>query len=252
WEHSNDNHMGGGNVPGKAITDFHDANLAAGARSIITLPAAGYVSRDKKGAVSQAETAPSPRWAKVVHEKGAPFPAAPDTTDNNVYTDEFVDMLVKKYGAATGERGIKHYSVDNEPGLWSHTHPRIHPDTTGAAELVEKTVAVAKAVKKIDPMGEVFGGVFYGYAAYQSLQNAPDWESLNAGNKYAWYLEYFLDEMKKASDLAGKRLLDVLDIHWYPESTGDLRIIEVGATSPKDNAARVQAPRSFWDSTYAE
>src|SRR5690606_37676454 len=93
---------------------------------------------------------------------------------------------------------------------------------------------------------------FYGYAAYQSLQNAPDWESLNAGNKYAWYLEYFLDEMKKASDLAGKRLLDVLDIHWYPESTGDIRIIEIGATSPKDNAARVQAPRSFWDSTYAE
>src|SRR5690606_5141700 len=125
WEHSNDNHMGGGNVPGKAITDFHDANLTSGARSIITLPAAGYVSKDKKGAVSQAETAPSPRWAKVVHEKGAPFPAAPDTTDNNVYTDEFVDMLVKKYGAATGERGIKHYSVDNEPPVVAYASP--HP-----------------------------------------------------------------------------------------------------------------------------
>lgn len=251
WQNSSDSFLGGGNVPGKAIIDFIDASRIAGEQTLITLPAAGYVSRDKKGTVAESEAAPSPRWAKIVHEKGAAFAQVPDTTDGVVYTDEFVALLKGKYGDA-GAGGVKYYSVDNEPGLWMHTHPRIHPDTTKAVELIEKTAALATAVKKVDPMGEIFGGVFYGYGDYQNLQNAPDWGSVNTGGKYAWYLEYFLDEMKKASDKAGVRLLDVLDIHWYPEATGDHRITEANATTVKDRAARLQAPRSLWDSAYVE
>jgi mannan endo-1,4-beta-mannosidase len=87
---------------------------------------------------------------------------------------------------------------------------------------------------------------------YHSMQNAPDWNTVNAGNKYGWYIDYFLDAMKKASDQAGKRLLDVLDLHWYPEAAGDNRITEAGATTAKDRAARLQAPRSLWDNAYTE
>jgi mannan endo-1,4-beta-mannosidase len=58
--------------------------------------------------------------------------------------------------------------------------------------------------------------------------------------------------MKLASDKSGKRLLDVLDIHWYSEATADHRINVVAAQTDKDRMARMQAPRSLWDSTYAE
>lgn len=257
WQNSSDSYLSNSAAPGKVITDFHDANLKVGAHSLITMPAAGYVSKDKNGTVSQAETAPSARWAKVVHEKGAPFTATPDVADANVYSDELVDFLVKKYGSSATDNGIKHYSIDNEPGLWPSTHPRIHPDKTGAVELVQKTVGLAAAIKKGDPQGEIFGGVFYGYNDFASLQDAPDWpaikkQSEDAGRPYAWYLDYFLEEMKKASDAAGKRLLDVLDIHWYSEANGDARITEAAATSAKDREARVQAPRSLWDSAYTE
>jgi mannan endo-1,4-beta-mannosidase len=252
WQHSSDNLYGGGLVPGKAMMDFHDQSLANGQQSVISLPAAGYVAKDKKGTVTEAETAPSARWVKVVFEKGAAFSATPDTNDNAVYTDEFVALMKAKYGAADAANGVKRWAVDNEPALWPYTHPRLHKDTTRAAELVEKTTALALAVKKVDPQAEIFGGVFYGYMEYLSMQNAPDWKTVNAGNKYSWYIDYFLDAMKKASDQAGKRLIDVLDLHWYPEAAGDHRITGADATTDKDRAMRLQAVRSLWDAAYNE
>ncbi len=56
--------------------------------------------------------------------------------------------------------------------------------------------------------------------------------------------------MKKAETQSGKRLLDVLDLHWYPEAYGDNRITNSGANSANDKAARLQAPRTLWDSNY--
>jgi hypothetical protein len=252
WLNSSDNLMGGGLVPGKSMTDFHDKSVAAGQQSVITLPAAGYVSKDKKGTVDTSQKAPSSRWVKVVFEKGSAFATMPDTTDDAVYTDEFVALMNGKFGDAASKNGVKRWEVDNEPALWPYTHPRIHPAPTGAAELVQKTTGLATAVKKVDPQCEIFGGVFYGYAEYANMQSAADWGTVNAGNKYAWYIDYFLDAMKKASDQAGKRLIDVLDIHWYPEATGKARITDGSATAAEDRAARLQAPRSLWDASYKE
>ena len=252
WQNSSDGYMGGGEVPGKAITDFHDKSLATGATSLVTLPAAGYVSKDKDGTVTEAQAAPSARWVKVVYAKGKPFSATPDVNDGEVYTDEFVDLLVKKYGGAGSDKGIRYYSVDNEPGLWRDTHPRLHPAAVTGLELVQKTVGTATAVKKVDPKAEIFGGVFFGYGDYANLNNAPDWDALKAAGKYAWYIDYFLDEMRKASEKAGTRLLDVLDIHWYSEAMGDHRINVAAATTDKDRVARMQAPRSLWDSAWVE
>ncbi|MBW8889988.1 MAG: endoglucanase [Fibrobacteres bacterium] len=249
---SSDSFLGGGLVPGKAMTDFHDKSVAAGQQSVLTLQAAGYVAKDKKGTVDSSQTAPSARWVKVAFEKGSAFATTPDTTDDAVYTDEFVSFMNGKYGDATAKNGVKRWEVDNEPALWPYTHPRIHPAATGAAELVQKTTALATAVKKVDPQCEIFGGVFYGYAEYANMQSAKDWGTVNTGNKYNWYIDYFLDAMKKESDQAGKRLIDVLDIHWYPEATGTARITDGAATSAEDRAARLQAPRSLWDSTYKE
>ncbi len=249
---SSDSYLGGGEVPGKAMTDFHEKAVAEGASTVITLPAAGYVSKDKQGTVSEAEVAPSARWAKVVFEKGKPFTATPDVNDGEVYTDEFVDFLVKKYGGASAAGGVRHYEVDNEPALWPTTHPRIHPVKPTCQELVDKTAALSIAVKKVDPQAQIFGGVFYGYGEYQDFQGAVDWKTVNPNGKYAWFIDYYLDQMKLASDKAGKRLVDVLDLHWYSEAAGDNRINAVKATTEKDRVERLQAPRSLWDSSYAE
>lgn len=234
------------NIPGIVLTDFHDHSLALGTYSLVTLPAAGYVSRDKNGTVTQGQTAPSYRWRAVVNRKQGPLSLTPDTSDGFVYVDEEVNFLVHRYGPASGPQGVRGYAVDNEPALWPSTHPRIHPDTSRCLELITKVTGVAHAVKSVDATAEVFGGVFYGFGAYYQFQWAPDWQQFSSYENYAAAL---LDRMQDSSQAYGRRLMDVLDMHWYPdlytpvynENTDSVTVYH-----------RMQVPRTLWDSTYVE
>ena len=177
--------------------------------------------------------------------KGSTLSLTPNGGDGFVYQDEFVNALETKFPVAkTDPNKALFYSMDNEPDLWAETHVRIHPNKVGYAELVADNTDYAKAVKSVAPSALVFGSVNYGWAGYVSLQDAPD----ASGD----WLEHYLDAMKQAEAAAGKRLVDVLDLHWYPEARGnDIRITEA-STDPGVVEARVQAPRSLWDSTYTE
>jgi len=238
--------------PGSVVTSFHDLNQTEKIPySLVTLQSAGYVAADSKGTVTEEETAPSDRWKEVKLKKGSVLSHTPDTTDGYVYMDELVNFLTNKYGSASTSKGIKAYAIDNEPALWSSTHSKIHPKQTTCSEILEKNVELSKVVKSIDPAAEVYGPALYGFAAYNDFQGAPDWTSVK-GN-YRWFLDYYLDNMKKASDTEGKRLVDVLDLHWYPEAQGGgARITTSDTTNIDCNKARLQAPRTLWDSTYKE
>jgi mannan endo-1,4-beta-mannosidase len=260
--HSSDNYLpsvfgvagDSSNVPGIVVEAFHRQAQVFSAYPLVTLQMAGFVARDKNGVVDSSQTAPSFRWAYVKPSKGAPLSLTPDTSDNSVYMDEFVNFLVHTYGRGVSGTGIRGYELDNEPALWPSTHPRIHPLQPTCRELIQKSVALARSVKTIDPSAEVFGPVEFGFSGYYNFQSATDWNSVSAGKSYAWFLDYYLDQMKLASDSSGRRLLDVLDLHWYPESQGSdgNRITNANATSPADKEARLQAPRTLWDSHYTE
>ncbi|AEV68200.1 glycoside hydrolase family 44 protein [Acetivibrio clariflavus] len=240
--------------PGAVATTFHDQSLAQNVPyTLLTLQAAGYVSADKYGEVKPKDAAPSERWKEVKFAKNAPFSLTPDLTDDYVYMDEFVNFLVNKYGSASSPTGVKGYSVDNEPALWAHTHSRVHPDPVTCEELVEKTAELSKAVKNVDPDAEIFGPALYGFAAYLSLQSAPDWEA-GLKDNYDWFVDYYLEKMKEKSDEAGMRLLDVFDIHYYPEARGGGSRITFGEDSSniECNKARLQAPRTLWQGSYRE
>ncbi len=78
-------------------------------------------------------------------------------------------------------------------------------------------MAVSLAVKNVDPNAQMLGPVSYGFEGYLTFQGAPDWKApLSTG--YSWFLDYYLDKMDANSVVAGKRLLDALDVHWYPEA----------------------------------
>lgn len=240
------------NEPGIVTTTFRNKSIDLNAYSLVTLQLAGYVARDKKGTVTQQQTAPSSRWRQVKFEKESQFSLQPDTSDSFVYLDEYVNFLVNSFGMANTPTGIKGYALDNEPGLWTSTHPRIHPQKARCLEMVRKAINVSTAVKNVDPYLEIFGPVLYGFNAYYNFQDAADWDSVRTGNSYQWFIDYYLDELKKAEMSSGKRLLDVLDIHWYPEAKGDNRITENNANTTADKLARMQAPRTLWDDTYQE
>jgi hypothetical protein len=252
---ANDNYMtwaagipaGKENIPGITLTAFHDTSLALGCYSLITIPAAGYVARDKNGTVPAGQAAPSARFRSVVARKGAPLSVSPDTSDGSVYVDEEVNFLVQHFGGAQAPAGVRGYDVDNEPALWPSTHPRIHPAKTTCAEVIAKTVSTARAVKGVDPAAEVFGGVFYGFNEYYSMQDAPDY---SAGfSKQGWFVNGFLKALHDSSAAYGARLLDVLDLHWYPDLYTPIVNDNVDSATV---TGRLQAPRSLWDSSYVE
>jgi mannan endo-1,4-beta-mannosidase len=157
-------------------------------------------------------------------------------------------LLVDKLGKAANG-GIKFYSLDNEPALWPSTHPRLHPERTRYDEMVKRTEAIATEVVKQDPSAMTLGAVAFGWSEYTTLSDAPDAKEHN--DKYGSYLDYFLASMKELEAKHKKRLVHVLDVHWYPEARGTKRITDKD-NSPKTVAARLQAPRSLWDPTYME
>lgn len=209
---------------------------------ITTLQMAGYAAADKKGTVAQNETAPSNRWVEVLNHKNSDYLLTPDTTDNAVYMDEYVNYLVKTLGDSTTSTGIQGYSLDNEPFLWNDTHPRLHPEECTANELINKSIDLAKTVKEIDPNAEIFGPALWGMlpciqAGTSENFTDTEWESIK--NNYNWYLDYYLESMSNAEKESGKRLLDVVDVHYYSQdcSTDD---------------GKLQAARSLYDESYVE
>ena len=241
WKNSSDSFMSSSDDPAACVQEFSEIGVKHNIPyRLTTLQLAGYVAADKDGTVSESEAAPSARWNKVEFTKGSPFSMTPDLTDGTVYMDEYVNFIVNTLGDAGTSTGIQAYSLDNEPALWQHTHSLIHPDPVTVTELSEKSIEAAKAVKSIDPKAEIFGPALYGYTAYDHLADGDDWNAVNSDGKYHWYIDKYLDDMKQASDEAGVRLLDVLDIHYYTES---------GRNGTED---RLQSVRTLYEKGFAE
>ncbi len=232
------------NRPAAAITATHRAALAMGAGSIVALPLAGYVAADKGGPVPPGEAAPSPRFVPVswAVRRGAGEPVETDVAN----IPHCLATLVARFGPATGESGIRGYILDNEPGLWATQHPRIVPSPVRIADLLARSIAAASAIKRIDPTAWVIGPASWGVTGMVSLQNAPDWaEYRRYGSVLAAYLAAFRD----ASEREGLRLLDALDVHWYPFSAaGTLYRTE----DPALAAALLDAPRSLTEPGFRE
>lgn len=247
WFHQNDGFLSNSNTPGAAVRSSIQQAGNAGQAIIVTAPMAGYVAADKNGGGDVATNNPNylqTRFKQLVPKKNAPFTLTPSTSDAFVYSDEYVNWVETSARVSPQQQIL--YALDNEPDLWSETHARIHPQKVSYQELVDRTIAYAGGIKDVKADALVLGAVNYGWHGYRTLQDAPD----RAGRDFH---EFFLAAMKQAETTGGRRLVDALDIHWYPEaqSTGGIRITE-GQTDADSVTARVQAPRSLWDPTYTE
>ncbi len=243
-------------MPATTLTSFILSNNAVLAASLVTLQMAGYVSADGNCncdvTVTGAADTSGTYW-KTVSFTGGPSSGTPVTTDNVVYMDEAMHYLVNSVGSA-GRGGALFYDLDNEPGIWNGTHPLVHPAQAACSEVAGKGVSLATVITSIDPGAQVLGPVAYGWGEYTNNQGAPDAVNLSSydNGNYIPYLNYYLATMNTASSSASRRLLHYLDLHWYPEATGNGVRITNDDTSQLVAIARMQAPRSLWDPTYTE
>lgn len=289
YYHHNDNYLVGGasnTPPGQAVLPTLNAAAAGNRALVVTVPMAGYVSADANGTVDETQVAPSSRWREVRANKssvypGEPLSLAPNETDNYVFTDEFANWVET---TRNPDQQV-FYCLDNEPGIWGApippgwqsgnpgtgqqptsriaTHPLIHPFKATFTEMRDKTIAHAGAIKDVNPDALVFGGVGYGWNDFTSLQDAPgavQSPSHPGGDQPGemHFNEYLLQQVAAAEAAQGRTLMDVLDLHWYPEARSGpnwdqgVRISDENSTNPSAAIveARVQAPRSLWDPTY--
>lgn len=283
YYHHSDYFLTGGQAglpPGAAVSGMIEGAAANGRAALVTVPMAGYVSADANGTVDETEIAPSPRWHEVVAQKSTIYPGSelslnPNKNDDYVFTDEFVHWAEN----FKQPNQPLFYSLDNEPALWGEelppgwqsgiegalnpssggrTHPTIHPYAPTYQEMRDKTIAHASAIKDVNPDALVFGGVGYGWFEAINLQSADDRTtspSHPGGDQPGelHYYEWLLNEVAAEEAAQGRTLMDVIDLHWYPEARGGgRRIVFEGPDTPAVIAARVQAPRSLWDETYVE
>ena len=247
----NDGALAASDEPGKVVTDLVSEADAGGAATLVTLPVLDHVAADKLGGTPPDDCSGDvrksgsdyldTRFKTNAATKGAPFVTPPDTTDDAVYQDEFV-AFVK---AAAGSAKVL-FALDNQPGLWGITQEVVHPDAPTYAEVVQRNVAYAKMLRDQWVAAPIAGYVGYGWLDFTSLQNSPEAGTLGL------FLDYYLAGMADASATDARRLIDYLDVHWFPEVyAGGTRIIYNVAT-PAAVAARVQNPRSLWDTTFVE
>jgi hypothetical protein len=248
WYFHNDAYLSASDEPGAAVVERVASIFEKDAAALVTVPIQGYVATDKDGTdVTETDHYLTERFSVNRAFKNGKPGLEPDRSDRYVYQDEFVHFLQNAFPAENRGDHELMYCLDNEPALWSSTHSPIQPEPITYDDLVAKNIEYARAIKSVAPEAMIFGFVGYGYNAFVNLQDAPD------SNRYGAFIDYYLTRLSEAESEYGKRLVDVLDIHWYPEAQ-DEEGNRITAESGEEGIARarIQAPRSLWDPAYTE
>lgn len=168
-----------------------------------------------------------------------PSGKALDEGNPNLYLMEWTaDSTVGILDKWFGDKGlgydkdkIRYWNMDNEPEIWSGTHDDVMKIQYSAEEFMQSYFKVAKAARAKYPDIKLVGPV-----------PANEWQwyrwgdgITSGGKNYPW-LEYFIKRIGEEEKASGIKLLDVLDIHFYPGDT--------------DAATCVQLHRVYFDRTY--
>ncbi len=253
-----------GTVPGGTVRRHADPTLARGQAFMATVPMSGYVSADACNCnvgISDADRANrlATRFRVSRARKGSAFTLTPNSSDGFVYQDEFVNWVESTYpGRSTHPTAPVFFSLDNEPDIWNSTHKEIFSDLNdnpGTPRLqtytgfADTSVVYASAIKSVLPNALVFGAATATYTGITLLGRYPTPDPAYGTQNFT---DVYLDRMRAAETAAGRRLLDVLDVHFYSEAGTNAGTIS-NDYATQDAAmieARIQAPRSLWDPTY--
>ena len=135
--------------------------------------------------------------------------------------DEWVHHLVNKFGPASSG-GVKYYAMDNEPEIWIVEEQDVRPAELSYEQMRDMHLDYATAIKDVDPSALITGPVTWHWLTlqYSPLDRGNDnyktHADFNAHNKVP-FMEWWLAQIKAHDDKAGRRSLDVLDIHLYPQ-----------------------------------
>ena len=245
------------NVQVKPVASFFDENKSMGMSNALTIPIMGWVVKDTTSSsfpVSMGAQQRVDDWRKEAGNGNKPdgkpmTPGDPSRTMIKITPDFDARWLeqLKKDG-----RKVDIVILDNEPGIWNETHRDVHPDATTYDELLEKTIQYAAAVRKAMPDAKIAGAAEWGWTGY--LYSAKDKKlgfSLKPDRRAHGdkpMIPWLLERVKAESDKTNTKLLDILDLHFYPQGQN----VYSAAADPKTAALRINQVRGLWDRGYTD
>lgn len=253
---------------GSASDRFVEQNLATGTDTLMTVPLIGWTPKDRSFSCGfsvalygpQQEVDPyAPDCGNGIDLAGQEI-AGNNPLDTSVAIDEtfvqdWISHLIGNYGPA-GSGGVRYYNLDNEPMLWNDTHRDVHPQPASYDMVRDRIIQYGSAAKAADPAALTLGPVTWGWTAY--FYSALDWEPggawwLNPQDRNAHggvgFTEWLLSELQAYETAQGIRVLDYLDLHYYPQAPG---VALSPAGSQTTQALRLRATRSLWDPAYTD
>jgi hypothetical protein len=258
-----------GALPSGSSSDrFVEQDRRTGTATILTVPLIGWTPKARSRACGfsvskygpQQSTDPwSPDCGNGIRANGSLI-TGNDPLDTSIaigppFVAAWIDHLIARYGTASSG-GVRFYNLDNEPMLWPDTHRDVHPQPTSYDEMRDRTYGYAAAIKAADPSAATLGPVLFGWTAY--FWSALDWapggawwnnpqDRLAHGN--VPFVEWYLQQMAAYQQSNGVRLLDYLDLHYYPQAPG---VTLAPAGNAATQALRLRSTRSLWDATYTD
>ncbi|MCB0212325.1 MAG: glycoside hydrolase family 44 protein [Anaerolineae bacterium] len=263
----NDNNNLSALPDGSASDKFIEANQATGTKTMLTVPMIGWTakSRNRDCGFSAVQYPSQQAFDGVWGCGNGLMPNGTaiignDPLDTSLAIDEtfvngWVNHVVERYGTPDVS-GVQFYNLDNEPMLWHRTHPDVHPQPLGYDQLRNLTYQYGSAIKAADPNAKILGPVARGWTTYfySALDQAggDDWWN-NPPDRKAHgdipLVEWYLWQMQQYELDTGVRLLDYLDLHYYPEAAG----VALSDAGDEDiQARRLRSTRSLWDPTYID
>jgi hypothetical protein len=181
-------------------------------------------------------------------------PLDANVANSTTFQAGWLDHLTQRWGNSL-QGGVKYYCLDNEPSIWFASHRDVAPTGLTMQQAKAKMVAYATMVKSKDPNALVLGPEEWGwggmiYSGYdQQVAPLNGWTSFpdRAANGGLDYAPWLLRELRSASNLAGRRLLDVFTEHYYPQG-GEFS----DDVSTAMQLRRNRSTRSLWDANYTD
>jgi hypothetical protein len=258
-------------LPNNSSSDhFIDETRSTGGDVLLTVPTIGWTPIDrnrrwgfsvaKYGAQQQTECTATgfPPWCNPDAGNGLTPGGATITGNDPADTSRVVgpsfvtgwmQHIATRVGTA-GAGGVRFFALDNEPFLWPFTHRDVHPQLTSYDEMWQRTRDYAAAIKAQDPNAKVFGPADWGWCAYffsalDGCGPGPD----RAAHGNLDFLDWYLKQVADYYVANGVKLVDYLDVHYYPQAPGvALSNDESAATS----ALRLRTVKSLYDPAYLD
>lgn len=235
------------------------------AQTALVVPTIGWVAKDgtsvgfpvSKFGAQRKHDPHRPEAGDGFRADATPIQPGPPTQTSIAAPPELIGrwiQLLQEKDRARGQRTVHTYILDNEPSLWNITHRDVHPQPITYDELLQRTIQYGTAIRQNDPAGLIAGPAEWGWSGYHysakdraaGFGSAPDRAAHGGRPLIPWYLQK-LAEHEKAT---GVRVLDVLDVHFYPAGEGIFG--ENARTDPDTAARRIRATRALWDPEYKD